>query len=507
LDDEYEWTICRGIREAVEARGGSVCVFAGAGLGDPEPENRARAFVLDLIDPSRFDGVLSLSSVVGNHAGTRETENWLRRHQLPVCAVGPAETLPGVSVDDAIGMAHLVEHFIEHHQLRRIAFITGIQSNAEAEGRLVAYRRVLEQHGIPFDRKLVFSGDFTRQSGARAVNELFDVRQVPFAEVDAIVASNDYMAFGAIDELARRRIDVPGEIAVAGFDDIGLARLHEPPLTTVRQPLESLGREGAIRLLDLLEGKAVDGALTLGTELVMRRSCGCVPTDIPIAAQDGIELEDPTLPGSLAARRQSSGDAIERALAAEIRGKVGSFARALDPFLRRLAAGSARELDQNRRLADELATRLRVAREDMVHERLHRMARALQVRMFGPQSSLSSALGGHLSELGIEQCVVAEFDPRDRQTDLKLAFGYDSHNYEPQLIRFPAKNLVPPAFEKLLSQSPYVLPLKYRTEELGVAVVPASSHDGAFYETLAEVFGVVLKAIEVRRAAQGAGST
>ncbi|HEY3500158.1 MAG TPA: hypothetical protein VGK73_35955, partial [Polyangiaceae bacterium] len=111
-----------------------VC-FAGAGLDDPDLENRARTFVFDLIHPSRFDAMLSLSSVVSNHIGTHEMESRLRRYALPVCSIGPAEALPSISVDDSIGMAHLVEHFIAQHQRRRIAFITGIQSNAEAEGR------------------------------------------------------------------------------------------------------------------------------------------------------------------------------------------------------------------------------------------------------------------------------------------------------------------------------------------------------------------------------------
>jgi hypothetical protein len=290
---------------------------------------------------------------------------------------------------------------------------------------------------------------------------------------------------------------------VAGFDDIALARLHEPPLTTVRQPLERLGREGAERLLDLLEGQSVTGAVTLGTELVLRRSCGCIPTDIPFQTEGALEVEDHTLPGSLAARRKNPGDALEKALAAEIRGQVGSFASALDPFLRRLAAGSARELDKNRKLADELATRLRLAREDLVHDRLHRLARALQSRMFGPQSALSTALAHHLTPLGIEQCLVAEVDPRDR-SQLKLAFGFDANTLEPQLLRYPAETLVPPAFEKLLARSAFLLPLRYGSEQLGAAVVPASDQDGAFYETLAEVFGIVLKGIQVRRAALSA---
>jgi hypothetical protein len=215
-----------------------------------------------------------------------------------------------------------------------------------------------------------------------------------------------------------------------------------------------------------------------------------------------VDPDELTVPGSLALRRKSPSDALENALAAEIRGQAGSFASALDPFLRRMAAGNVRELDQNRRIADELASRLRHAREDLVHDRLHRLSRALQTRMFGPQTALSTTLAGRVGELGIDECVVAEFEPRDQKQELKLAFGFDAHRVEPQLSRFPAKDLVPPEFEKMLARSPYLLPLRYGTEELGVAVVPSTEHDGTFYETLAEVFGIVLKGIQVRRMAQ-----
>ncbi len=141
-----------------------------------------------------------------------------------------------------------------------------------------------------------------------------------------------------------------------------------------------------------------------------------------------------------------------------------------------------------------------------MHERLHRLSRALQSRMFGPQNQLSVALAGQMTELGIEQCVVGEFDPRDQKKELKLAFGFDANTFEPQMIHYPAHELVPPAFEKLLGQSPYLLPLRYGTEQLGVAVVAGSDHDGTVYETLAEIFGIVLKCIQVRRMAQGTPS-
>jgi DNA-binding LacI/PurR family transcriptional regulator len=491
--DEYEWTMLHAARRVVEGAGGSVISFVGGALGDPHAENRGRSFLLDLVDRQNSDAILSISSVVGQYVGAATMGRWLLDKGVPACSIGVADGVPSVGIDDSDGVAQLMSHLIEHHEYRRIAFIHGPGSNPEAQVRHAAYVRALEEHEIPYDPELVLPGEFTRESGARAIGELFDQRQVPVAELDAIVAANDYTAFGVIDELSRRRVGVPDQVAVVGFDDMALARVHSPSLTTVRQPLERLGAEGARAVLASLSGKAVPARSELGTELVLRRSCGCVPTDLPppLEADDDEETQ---------VADQPSEDML-RALAAEIRGSKGEFARALDPLLRRLAAGSARELEQNRRMADELATRLRLAREDLIHEHVHRMARALEAKMFGPQAQLSLVLAEHLPNLGIDACVVSEWATAGSTAELKLAFGFDAQNTQPQMLTYPAQQLVPADFEQLATRSVFAMPLRYGEQALGLAVLPASDRDGHFYEILADVFGVVLKALEVRRRA------
>jgi hypothetical protein len=491
-NDEYEWTLVEAARAVIEAAGGSTVTIVGAALADPHAEHRGRAFVLDVVDRSNANVVLCLSSVVGQYVGKRTIGDWLREKGLPACSIGPAEGVPSVGIDDADGVAQLMRHLIEHHGYRRIAFIRGTENNPEAQARHAAYVAALEDHAIPYDSRLVLPGEFTRDSGTRALCELFDKRQVPIGDLDAIVAANDYTAFGVIDELARRRIEVPEQLAVVGFDDMPPARVHSPSLTTVRQPLARLGARAARVALGVLAGQQVAGATQLPTELVLRRSCGCIPTDLPppFEADDD---ETTTAEGST--------DDIVKALAAEMRGSQGEFARALDPLLRRLAAGSARELEQNRRLADELADRLRLAKEDLVHDLVHRVARALEARMFGPQAQLSTALAAHLPNLGIDACVVSEFPTPGSVDELKLAFGFDAKNLQPQMTRYATTALVPPGFEHLTTRSVCVLPLCYGEQSLGIAVVPASARAGSFYELLGEVFGVVLKALEVRRRA------
>ncbi|HEV8550046.1 MAG TPA: substrate-binding domain-containing protein [Polyangiaceae bacterium] len=491
--DEYEWTLVEAARAVIEAAGGSAIVVVGGALSDPHPETRGRAFLLDWIDRRDADAVLSVSSVVGQYVGREAMGAWLKQKGLPVCSIGAADGVPSIGVNDYDGVAQLMRHLIEHHGHRRIAFVRGTASNAEAQQRHRAYMAALEEHEIPYDPELVLPGEFTRESGTRAVCELFDKRQVPVGEIDAVAAANDYMAFGVIDELSRRRIEVPDQVAVVGFDDMPLARIHSPSLTTVRQPLERLGAQAASLLLGILEGKPAPGLTELGTELVLRRSCGCIPTDLP----PPLEPDD----DETTTVAEGPSDDMLRALAAEMRGNKGEFARALDPLLRRLAAGSARELERNRRVADELATRLRLAREDLIHDLTHRLARALEARMFGPQALLSTALAAHMPNLGVDACVVSEFAEPGRFDELKLAFGFDSKTLQPQMARYARKALVPPGFEHLAARSVIVLPVCYGEQPLGIAVLPALDRDGSFHEVLAEVFGVVLKALEVRRRA------
>jgi DNA-binding LacI/PurR family transcriptional regulator len=497
MNNAYEWDIWRGVREAVEERGGKVLAFAGSGIEDPNPDRQARTEVFELIDAANVDAILCLSSVIGQYAGVGPTEAWLKQHGLPVSVIGPAEELPSVAIDDASGTTAVLRHLIEQHEHKRIAFISGSQANEEARTRLVAYQRALADHGIIQDPKLVLQGDFTQESGNRAITELFDTRQVRASDVHAVVASNDYMAFGAIDELVRRRISVPEEVAVVGFDDIAMARVFDPPLTTVRQPLDVLGRAGASRLLDLLEGKDVSGAVTLETELVLRRSCGCVPTDGSRSLARVLEIEASPVGAHLV-----SGHTVLGALAAELKGTTGSFAAALEPLLRMVVSDGSGDLHAGRRLADELATRVRLAREDLIHERLSRFARILHTRMFGPQTQLSGALAEHLPGFGIDECAVSELDPRSKAAsprELKLAFGFNGQTFEPHIERYDARLLSPQAFEHLRGRSAFVMPLTCGPQLLGIALIPASPRDGNFYETLGELFATVLKVLELRR--------
>jgi DNA-binding LacI/PurR family transcriptional regulator len=130
--------------------------------------------------------------------------------------------------------------------------------------RLEGYRAEL---GDAFDESLVAHGDYSRESGAAAMRELLSRRP----DLDAVFVASDLMAAGAIQVLRESGRSVPGDVAVGGFDDSGLATTLDPPLTTMRQPFERIATEMVRLLLEVVEGEA-PAAITLPTSLVVRAS-------------------------------------------------------------------------------------------------------------------------------------------------------------------------------------------------------------------------------------------
>jgi DNA-binding LacI/PurR family transcriptional regulator len=180
----------------------------------------------------------------------------------------PARPLTGLSyVDcDNVGGAQLaVEHLLSAGR-KHIATIAGPQDMTAGIDRLAGYRQALTEAGRKADR--VAYGDFTHESGQRAMTELL----IHQPELDAVFAANDMMAVGALRVLRVAGRDVPGDIAVVGFDDIELAKHTEPPLTTIHQPIVDQARTMTELLLTQIGGDPVAGPVVLPTELVQRES-------------------------------------------------------------------------------------------------------------------------------------------------------------------------------------------------------------------------------------------
>ena len=151
---------------------------------------------------------------------------------------------------------------------RVIATITGPRDMNASRDRLAGFRDSLKAAGIKSDRKAVVEGDYSLQGGFDAMQRL--LKAVP--NVDGVFVGNDLMGVGAIQALERVGRRVPHDVAIVGFDDVPAAVLSNPPLTTVRQPIELMGQQMARMLIDLIESRPVPAALILPTSLVRRES-------------------------------------------------------------------------------------------------------------------------------------------------------------------------------------------------------------------------------------------
>jgi LacI family transcriptional regulator len=176
---------------------------------------------------------------------------------------------------------------------KRIAIIKGAEGNVDAAERLRGYRAALAEAGVMALPELEVAGDFNEESGFRATGELMLCKARP----SAIFAANDAMAIGALSALRQAGLRVPEDVALAGFDDIPMARYLDPALSSVHVDISALGARAALRLLAAIRDK--DGhqhrAETLPTTLVLRRSCGAaVPASRPTAPTAGPATLHPT---------------------------------------------------------------------------------------------------------------------------------------------------------------------------------------------------------------------
>jgi DNA-binding LacI/PurR family transcriptional regulator len=228
----------------------------------PHEESRAERY----LTAGHVDGAL-LVSLHGNDPLPMA----VARRGIPVVVGGRpprGATVSYVDVDNVQGARTAMEHLIATGR-KVVATITGPLDMSVGQDRLGGYRQALEATGQRTDTGLEAAGDFTREGGAAAMRRILEARP----DVDAVFAASDVMAAGAVQVLRAAGRRIPEDVGIVGFDDSSIAETTDPPLTSVRQPIEEMGRE-MVRLL--LEHTADPGSVPrkviLATQLVRRRS-------------------------------------------------------------------------------------------------------------------------------------------------------------------------------------------------------------------------------------------
>lgn len=256
-DDPFFHGVIRGVSMELDAADKQlVLLIAGSTAG----HDRVERYTMG----RHVDGVMFASM-----HGADPLPAALIRMGIPVMCSGrplgrATVEVPYVDVDQIGGVVSAVRHLLDSGR-KRIATISGPQDMVAGIDRLTGYRQALRDSDR---RSIVAIGDFTRESGTVAMRQLLD----DDPKLDAVFAASDLMAHGALRALREAGRRVPDDVAVIGFDDIEMARYTEPPLTTVRQPIQQIGREMARQLMRLVAGEEIEPVTMLPTELIIRES-------------------------------------------------------------------------------------------------------------------------------------------------------------------------------------------------------------------------------------------
>jgi LacI family transcriptional regulator len=197
----------------------------------------------------------------------------LHRHKIPFVVVDHQGELgadvPSVGATNWRGGRDATEHLISLGH-RRIAIISGLATMSSSKDRIAGYRSALEDAGIPIDPELIRPGEFTQKTGYEQACALLELAEPP----TAIFAGADMQAMGVYSALRARGVSIPNEVSVVGFDDVPMASIVTPTLTTVRQPLLEMGRVATTMLVRMIAGEPLDSMrVELTTSLQERESC------------------------------------------------------------------------------------------------------------------------------------------------------------------------------------------------------------------------------------------
>lgn len=238
-------------------------------LSTAPTEDDEEAAYLKIIRSQRVDGIVLASAALHDKNIAR-----LSQSGYPFVFIGryPLDArVPAVGIDDIGGAQQATRHLLGHSHTR-IAHISGPLAHLSSMDRRDGYRVALLEAGVEARPEYIYEGDYSEEAGRLGMRHLLALSEPP----TALFAANDESAMGAIEVLRQAGIEPGRDFPVIGFDDVVLARLVTPPLSTVRQPMRRLGLEAARRLMLLLNGDLTEQSQTeLSTELIVRASCGC----------------------------------------------------------------------------------------------------------------------------------------------------------------------------------------------------------------------------------------
>jgi DNA-binding LacI/PurR family transcriptional regulator len=259
IADPFVAQVISGVYEAATQTGYAL-LLANSNT-DPEREIEA---VLSFQD-RRVDGILVVASRVGDRYGAH-----LASMRLPIVLINnqhSATHIHSLMIDNVAAAQEATRHLTNLGH-RRIAYLGSTAGQFSDEERREGYRSVMKELGLALHPELLVQGDGTPNGGEQAVREMLSQPVRP----TAIFCYDDLLALGAYRAIYTAGLSIPDDISVVGFDDVFFAPYTVPPLTTMRQPMLSMGRSAMELLVKLCAGQEISEQVLVKAELVMRAS-------------------------------------------------------------------------------------------------------------------------------------------------------------------------------------------------------------------------------------------
>ena len=545
LEERVDWWV--GASEAARDRDVNLLTFPGGLTWEPG----MRTILNELVGVENVDGLVT-AQWWPNAAAFEEAYAQFY-HPLPVVNIQRLyEGRHGVITDNYRGVYALMQHLIEVHGYRRMAFFGGPESNPSAVGRYQAYLDTMRAYDLPVDLKMVTTGEFNETSGAEGVRVLLDEHKLrPQEDFEVIVTASDQIALGAFAALQSRGILVPEDVALVGFDDIEEAELLVPPLTTVRMPNYEMGKMATEMLLDHLAGEKVEMHVTIPAQVIVRETCGCVAqTALGVVAGEGVSPDSQDEFAAVAARREqilaalclALGDFSRRIGDAWAGALVDTFVAAVESDVSPRFLGTFRDIVQRLhvagvpdhlwhsllsvlrrqllpflggdairlRRAENLWQQARVLLADVVErlnareqqakvqsvERLHEVGPALLTTFVVAEQM--DILVEHLKALDISSCYIALYADATAPLDgARLILAFDEHDrvaLPPEGLAFPTRHLAPDGvLPRDKAYNLTVEPLYFQDRQLGFALFGVGSVQPREYEILGRQISTALQ--------------
>ena len=531
-----------GAVDAAEALDVNLIGFSGYELQRPDAFRAQANVIYDLICADNVAGLVLWTNALSNYAGPEATQRLYERFP----SVPMVELELTTTITESYGyraMGAVIHHLLDTHACRRIAFIRGPAGHQEAENRYQAYRDIVQREDLPVDpTHIVLADDWFEPSGKKAIRILLEERHATF---DAVVAANDLLAMGALQELQNRGLRVPIDVAVAGFDDVVDSQYCTPSLTTVRYPLYDMGWQAVETLSAEIAGETFERA-PFPVQLRIRHSCGCLSQALLQTPAGETAVPDEPFEDAFAARRHTLLDAMLRisegigigsewieplveTFAAEIKGErrgecIALLNGALDQTIKagaevvewqeiisvlyhqllpclddRRSLVRAEDLWQQARvLIGEMMTRAKMAQASEKEQQSHMLFEITDrlVTTFDVEQ-LMDILAQELPRLQIPGCYLSLYeDPQSPTEAARMILAYTDQGRLPlnkNGVRFPATSLLPKEF---LRQGRFTLLLKalyFHEQQIGFVLFDVRSGWKNVYET---VCGLISSALQ-----------